>query len=137
MKLIGIQLENYACFEKCFVPLEPGLSVLVGRNNSGKTAILRGLTCLRSLPIGEQKQFEPEVHDYSWTSRVHRDFKIQVLFEAEPTDTYLLHECPMHIPKSGCKGTVQRLSFTSRHGPTTDWFRWNTAPFDARSGKSP
>jgi ABC-type polar amino acid transport system ATPase subunit len=53
MKPLGIRFENFACFDECFLPLESGVQILVGKNNSGKTALLRGLTALRSLPIDE------------------------------------------------------------------------------------
>lgn len=59
MKLIGAELTDFACFDRQFVPLRGGMTVLVGRNNSGKTALLRGLSTLQSLPIGEPTQRMP------------------------------------------------------------------------------
>src|SRR5271170_2937286 len=51
MKLLGFRFEAYACFDDCYLPLSEEMHVLVGRNNAGKTAILRGLTALSSLPV--------------------------------------------------------------------------------------
>jgi hypothetical protein len=52
MKLLGAELANFACFDRQYVPLRDGISVLAGKNNAGKTAILRGLSALHSLPLG-------------------------------------------------------------------------------------
>src|SRR5258708_37214879 len=52
MKLLGAEIRNFACFEKQYVPLRQGIGVLVGKNNAGKTAILRALSALRALPFG-------------------------------------------------------------------------------------
>lgn len=47
MKFLGVELRRYACFDQQFVRLQPGLNFLVGRNNSGKTAVLRALPLLQ------------------------------------------------------------------------------------------
>jgi len=52
MKLLGAELVNFACFDRQYVPLRDGISVLVGRNNAGKTAILRGLSALSTMTLG-------------------------------------------------------------------------------------
>jgi len=49
MRLKGIEIANYACFERQFVPVREGLNLLVGRNNSGKTALLKGIAALSAL----------------------------------------------------------------------------------------
>jgi predicted ATP-binding protein involved in virulence len=43
MKLKSVTLENFKCFEKLTVDLHPRLTVLVGTNGAGKTAILDGI----------------------------------------------------------------------------------------------
>jgi ABC-type transport system involved in cytochrome c biogenesis ATPase subunit len=53
MKLLGVEFRDFACFERQFVPIRSGMNLLVGRNNAGKTALLRGLSALAALPIGE------------------------------------------------------------------------------------
>jgi ABC-type cobalamin/Fe3+-siderophores transport system ATPase subunit len=44
MKMIGYEVENYGAFDQQFVPIQPGVSVIAGLNNAGKTALLRALT---------------------------------------------------------------------------------------------
>jgi ABC-type transport system involved in cytochrome c biogenesis ATPase subunit len=53
MKLLGVEFTDFACFEHEFVPIRAGMNLLVGRNNAGKTALLRGLSALSALPIGD------------------------------------------------------------------------------------
>jgi ABC-type transport system involved in cytochrome c biogenesis ATPase subunit len=52
MQLIGVEIENFAAFQKQFVPLRDGINVLVGENNTGKTALLRAISALGNLPVG-------------------------------------------------------------------------------------
>ncbi len=51
MRLHGVEFSNFACFNRQFVPVRLGINLLVGRNNVGKTALLRGLSALSALPI--------------------------------------------------------------------------------------
>src|SRR5450432_3892407 len=51
MKLLGVEFSEFACFERQFVPIRPGMNLLVGPNNAGKTALLRGLSALYALPL--------------------------------------------------------------------------------------
>jgi len=65
MKLLGIELRNYARFKQCFVPLgDTGVRLLVGRNNSGKTAILRALSALSALPFRGNSPLPGDVARY-------------------------------------------------------------------------
>jgi hypothetical protein len=63
MKLIGIEFQDYAGFSKQFVPLRQGLNVLVGKNNAGKTALLRGVSLVNEIAgrggprFGEPEQY--------------------------------------------------------------------------------
>lgn len=43
----GIEITNYKCFKHCAVPLKP-LTVLIGKNNSGKSTFLDALTVMRN-----------------------------------------------------------------------------------------
>jgi predicted ATP-binding protein involved in virulence len=43
MKISLLQLENFRGFEKLELPLEPSLTLLIGENGAGKTAILEAL----------------------------------------------------------------------------------------------
>ena len=59
MQPIGIELSNYACFDRQYIPLREGISVLAGKNNAGKTALLRGIASLYSLPPGQPAKNSP------------------------------------------------------------------------------
>jgi len=52
MILKGAQFFNYACFNQQFVSLQESVNLLVGKNNAGKTALLKGVGALAALPIG-------------------------------------------------------------------------------------
>ncbi|MDR2353603.1 MAG: AAA family ATPase [Deltaproteobacteria bacterium] len=49
MQIKSIELENYRCFEKIKIEFDPRLTVLIGINASGKTAILEALAANLSL----------------------------------------------------------------------------------------
>lgn len=66
MKLLGVRFRNFARFDECFIPLNEGVHLLVGRNNAGKTALLRGLTALSALQL-------PGVPSADATSSVDRN----------------------------------------------------------------
>lgn len=44
MKLASMEIENFRCFEKLHIDFDERLTVLVGANGSGKTAIIEGIT---------------------------------------------------------------------------------------------
>lgn len=90
MKLLGFEFERFACFERVIVPLSAGVNVLVGKNNSGKTAILRGLTALEALPIENAKALRQGLAEYLWKDAAPRKFLLHTLFELENGDTQVL-----------------------------------------------
>ncbi len=48
--LVKLTLENYLAHGRTVIELGPGLTVLVGPNNSGKSAVVEGLRCLATNP---------------------------------------------------------------------------------------
>jgi len=48
MKLLGFEVVNYGPFDRQFVPLAPGVTILAGLNNSGKTALLKAANLFAS-----------------------------------------------------------------------------------------
>ena len=68
MKLREITLTNFRCFERCSLPLLPGLTVLVGNNGAGKSAVLDGIAyalgrILSRLPrIGGKNLRSEDIH---------------------------------------------------------------------------
>jgi ABC-type Na+ transport system ATPase subunit NatA len=81
MKPLGIRFFRYACFDECFVPLDGGTTVLVGKNNSGKTALLRGLTVLRLLPGGTADLYDERLANYCRQGSGAFDFNLEFLLE--------------------------------------------------------
>src|SRR5262245_46512208 len=90
MKLIGVEFVNFACFEDEFVRLDKGLTVLVGRNNSGKTALLRGMTLLADLAIEPRRTALKEFGGYVRSDNPNAPFGINVVFKVEPSDPPLV-----------------------------------------------
>ncbi|MGD0401619.1 MAG: AAA family ATPase [Candidatus Acidiferrales bacterium] len=90
MKPIGIRFENFACFEECYVRLDEGIQILVGKNNAGKTAILRGLTALRGLPFGTHDDLPFNLGGYARGAATPADFTFHVECSFEESDFALL-----------------------------------------------
>lgn len=51
MKIVSLHLENYRCFENFDIDFDPELTVLVGVNGSGKTALLDALAVFLKIAI--------------------------------------------------------------------------------------
>ncbi len=112
MKPLRIRFENFACFEECSLALEPGVQILVGKNNSGKTALLRGLTALASLPIGQPMGSAFDVGKYAR----HADqsgFDFRVEFEFEDKDFSVLGGALSQWPAAQ-KASTRLLEFRFR-----------------------
>jgi putative ATP-dependent endonuclease of the OLD family len=55
-----IRLQNYRCFRDTSIDFQPGLNVIIGENNGGKTTLLRGLT----LVFDRKGRSRPTIHDF-------------------------------------------------------------------------
>jgi energy-coupling factor transporter ATP-binding protein EcfA2 len=84
MELIGIQLHNYASFGSAYVPLRKGINLLVGKNNSGKTALLRSVTMLNQRL--DPREVYPEINGYYTTIDGSNDRLMDLVFELQPED---------------------------------------------------
>jgi len=89
MQLLGVQVRNFACFEQQGVSLYPGINLVVGRNNSGKTALLRALATLPTLPIGSRLDPRASADGYVWDTNERRHFEMDIIFRYEWTDAEL------------------------------------------------
>lgn len=59
MELITARVQNYKSIaDSTVIPIEPGITCLVGKNESGKTAILEALYRLKPLPSGHPTAFD-------------------------------------------------------------------------------
>jgi hypothetical protein len=83
MQLLGVEFTDYACFKKRFIPLRPGVQILVGRNNAGKTAILRGLGALSGLPFTIAPKVDPSLEGYCRTRGMFPFFGLNVWFAVD------------------------------------------------------
>ncbi|WP_139032223.1 AAA family ATPase [Mesorhizobium amorphae] len=66
MRIDRFQLSNYSSFSDTGpVDLKPGINIIVGENNAGKSAILRSLFQLGNSPHRSPREFRPERLGYS------------------------------------------------------------------------
>lgn len=64
MRLVSVRIQRFKCIDDTgIVPLEPGTTCLVGKNESGKTAFLEALYRLNPLPSGMRGELD-DLHDY-------------------------------------------------------------------------
>jgi energy-coupling factor transporter ATP-binding protein EcfA2 len=92
MKLLGIEFIDFACFERQFIKLPDGLLLLVGKNNAGKTAILRGLSVLSALPIGENRPVTFNMAPYCRRQQPQSHYEFHIIFGAEIEDFRLFSD---------------------------------------------
>src|SRR6266436_4115778 len=90
MRLLGVEIRDYARFDRCFVPLDTGIRLLVGKNNSGKTSLLRALSALTALPFEKPSQFAPEVARYARKQLPLPTYEMDILFAYEVRDVSFL-----------------------------------------------
>lgn len=60
MYIARVRIQNYRCFRCTNVRFQPGVNVIIGENNSGKTALLRAL----GLVLGGSNRSTPTVYDF-------------------------------------------------------------------------
>ena len=96
MKLLGVEFSDFACFDRQFVPIRPGVNLLVGKNNAGKTALLRGLGALVGIPVGnDSQQLSPPAELAGYIRRPQKEaFVLEVLYRIEDTDRYYIDGAP-------------------------------------------
>lgn len=61
MYIAKVQITNYRCFRDTLVDFQPGLNVIIGENNGGKTTLLKAL----SLVFDRRGSRRPKVHDFN------------------------------------------------------------------------
>ena len=60
MYVARIRIRNYRCFKDTTIEFRPGLNVIIGENNAGKTTLLRAMT----LVFERRGRSRPTVHDF-------------------------------------------------------------------------
>lgn len=79
--LVKLTLENFLAHGRTVIDLGPGLTVLVGPNNSGKSAVVEGLRCLATNPAprhfirhgAKQARVEAEFSDGTRVTWIRKD----------------------------------------------------------------
>ncbi|MFH2049362.1 MAG: AAA family ATPase [bacterium] len=92
MLLKAIQIKDYKCVTNSnLISIEPNVTCLVGKNESGKTALLECLYRLNPVPSGHRSTFE-ELYDYPRSRRstdankIPKTRPITATFELEKDD---------------------------------------------------
>jgi ABC-type transport system involved in cytochrome c biogenesis ATPase subunit len=80
MKLIGVRVENFACFDSRTIEVKDGIALLVGKNNAGKTALLRAIQIIKFLPLGSFIGLPDNITQYF---RPQKAFRIGLTFRLE------------------------------------------------------
>lgn len=112
MKLTGVELLNYACFEHRFIPLETGILLLAGKNNSGKTSILRALEALCGLPFKGQSKIENGVFRYIRETNPYPKYDMNVYFSYEEQDATFLKDLIDPNDLKNAQNVRWKFSFT-------------------------
>ena len=60
MYIARIRIQNYRCFRDSTIEFQPGLNVIIGENNAGKTTLLKAL----ALIFDRKTQGRPTVYDF-------------------------------------------------------------------------
>ena len=111
MKMLGIEFRNFACFERQFIPIRTGINLLVGRNNAGKTALLRGLSALEALPVrNEPRAFQTDLLGYL-PARA-QNFNFNVICQIENSDNLFFYRIPQETWERVVAEGVARWLFT-------------------------
>ncbi|HMO16345.1 MAG TPA: AAA family ATPase [Pirellulaceae bacterium] len=86
MYIARIRIQNYRCFRDSIVEFQPGLNVIIGENNAGKTTLLKAI----ALVFDRRSQDRPTVHDfYSLLAPIDAPprITISVTLRSSATDT--------------------------------------------------
>ena|SRR5437667_1951169 len=54
MRISQLRLRNYRAYESLDLDLSPGMNVIVGENNVGKSSLMQGVQLVMNLPSGTQ-----------------------------------------------------------------------------------
>lgn len=86
MYIASIHIRNYRCFGDTEIEFQPGLNVIIGENNAGKTALLTALGFI----FGRNTRSRPDVHDFFQGIKdfsVPPDIEISVTLRSSDRDT--------------------------------------------------
>ena len=86
MYISKIRIQNYRCFKDVSVEFNPGLNVIIGENNAGKTALLKAIGLLfdrNSRPHMQVYDFHQGIDDFSEPPSI----TVTITLTSSPRDT--------------------------------------------------
>ena len=86
MYISSIHICNYRCFKDTIVDFQPGLNVIIGENNAGKTTLAKALM----LVFDRRGRVRPTLHDFSRlieTIGAPPSISVEVIIRSSATDT--------------------------------------------------
>ncbi|MFH1302662.1 MAG: AAA family ATPase, partial [Planctomycetota bacterium] len=86
MYIAEIRIRNYRCFPNMVIEFQPGLNVIIGENNAGKTALLKALGFI----FDHSRRSRPDIHDFHQGITDYSlppDIEISVVLRSSKRDT--------------------------------------------------
>lgn len=86
MYISNVHIQNYRCFHDTKIEFQPGLNVIIGENNAGKTALLKAL----GFVFDRKNRSRPDLHDFSQTITDYTKppkIEVSVTLRSSPRDT--------------------------------------------------
>jgi putative ATP-dependent endonuclease of OLD family len=86
MYISRIRIKNYRCFDDVSVEFNPGVNIIIGENNAGKTALLKAIGLLfdrNSRPRIQEYDFHQGIDDFSEPSSI----TVSATITSSPRDT--------------------------------------------------
>lgn len=116
MKLLGLEFKGVAGYSHQFVSFENAINLITGRNNVGKSALLRSSTVLDHLPINSEpnRPRGPLIRGYADSGIGNFQFSIIYLLDSDQ-DPVLDENKDRWIPLCNSKTVQLRYNF-SVHG---------------------
>jgi hypothetical protein len=116
MKLLGLEFRGVAGYTQQFVSLENDINLITGKNNIGKSALLRSSTVLGHLPINSQQDLQrgPLIRGYADSGIGNFQFSIIYLLDSNQ-DPVLDQNIDRWSPLCNSKTVQLRYNF-SVHG---------------------
>lgn len=123
MRLTGARVQNFkSVYDSSLIEIDPGVTALVGKNESGKTAVLQAMYRFKPLPSGHPTNFE-ELRDYPRRFRSRDRAKIPnvepigLAFELEQADKDAFEE-----EFGAATLAVDTITVDRRYGSNKLWF---------------